>query len=51
MLRFFAGLDQQATAEIMGLSERTIRRDCLFSKAKLHGLLADSNSNESAASD
>ena len=34
-LRFFAGLDQQATAEALGISERTVRREWTYGRAWL----------------
>jgi len=35
-LRFFAGLSVAQTAETMGLSERTVKRDWAFARAWLH---------------
>jgi RNA polymerase sigma-70 factor, ECF subfamily len=34
-LRFYAGLDQQATAEALGISERTVRREWTYGRAWL----------------
>jgi DNA-directed RNA polymerase specialized sigma24 family protein len=34
-LRFYAGLDQQATAAALGVSERTIRREWTYGRAWL----------------
>lgn len=34
-LRFFAGLDVEATASVLGLSERTVMRDWAFARATL----------------
>ncbi len=39
-LRFFAGLTVAETAELMGISERTVKRDWRKAKAVLHGYLA-----------
>ncbi len=38
-LRFFAGLDVEQTAETMGISERTVKRDWAFARAWLHRYL------------
>src|SRR5438093_9896948 len=34
-LRFYAGLDQQATARVLGVSERTVRREWTYGRAWL----------------
>ena len=36
MLRFFAGLTEKQTAEALGLSERTVRREWRYVRARLH---------------
>jgi RNA polymerase sigma factor (TIGR02999 family) len=41
-LRFFAGLSVEQTAAVMGRSERTLRRDWDYARAKLFGLLKSS---------
>ena len=40
-LRFFGGLELQAIAELLGLSERTVRRDWRFARAWLTERLGD----------
>ncbi|MCL4220865.1 MAG: sigma-70 family RNA polymerase sigma factor [Phycisphaerales bacterium] len=46
-LRFFAGLDVEETASVLGLSERTVMRDWAYARARLfelmseHGAIAD----------
>ena len=39
-LRFFAGLSEQEVAELLGVSERTVRRDWIKARAWLHDRLA-----------
>ncbi len=39
-LRFFSGLDVPETAEILGVSESTVKRDWAMAKAWLHRELA-----------
>ena len=39
MLRFFAGMTNEATAQAIGASLRTIERDCRFARAWLHDVL------------
>lgn len=39
-LRFFAGLEQSEIGEVMGCTERTIKRDWAFARAWLHDALA-----------
>ncbi len=36
VLRFLGGLDEKAVAEVLGLSERTVRRDWNMARAWLH---------------
>ncbi len=38
-LRFFAGLSVEQTAEALGVSARTVKRDWAFARAWLHGTL------------
>lgn len=38
-LRFFAGLEQQAIASLLGCTERTVKRDWAFARAWLHDAL------------
>ena len=40
-LRFYAGLDQQATARVLGVSERTVRREWTYGRAWLMRELGD----------
>ncbi len=40
MLRFFAELDVATTALVMGVSERTVKREWRLVRAKLHEQLA-----------
>jgi RNA polymerase sigma factor (TIGR02999 family) len=42
-LRFFAGLTVEQTALAMGLSERTVKREWAFARAKLFRLLEESS--------
>lgn len=39
-LRFFGGLSEEETGQILGMAERTVRRDWLKAKAFLHSQLA-----------
>lgn len=41
--RFFAGLSVEETAEVMGVSERTVMREWSFARARLFELLGDSS--------
>ncbi|MBI1967272.1 MAG: sigma-70 family RNA polymerase sigma factor [Gemmatimonadetes bacterium] len=41
-LRFFAGLSVEETAQAMGLSERTVKREWAFARAWLYDALRDS---------
>ena len=43
-LRFYAGLDQQATAAALGVSERTVRREWTYGRAWLMRELGDERS-------
>lgn len=36
MLRFFSGLTHEQTAEVLGVSERTVRREWSYIRARLH---------------
>ena len=38
-LRFFAGLSVEETADVMGVSERTVMREWAFARARLYQLL------------
>lgn len=52
MLRFFAGLSESETAAVIGVSERTLRREWRFARAELHrllGLAAGEGPTESTA--
>ena len=40
MLRFFAGLTAEQTAELMGITSRTVERDWRFARAVLYDELA-----------
>lgn len=42
MLRFFAGLTMAEAAEVLGITERTVRRDWQFAKAHLRATLSES---------
>jgi RNA polymerase sigma factor (sigma-70 family) len=39
--RFFAGLDERETGEVMGVSERTVRRRWTQARAWIHRELAN----------
>jgi RNA polymerase sigma factor (TIGR02999 family) len=39
LLRFFAGLSEEQSAEVLGMSERTLRREWRYARARLHELL------------
>jgi RNA polymerase sigma factor (TIGR02999 family) len=45
-LRFFAGMDTEEIADVLGLSSRTIRRDLEFAQAWLYGRIAESREQE-----
>lgn len=40
-LRYFSGMTEQETAEVLGISPATVRRDWTFARAWLHSQLAD----------
>ena len=40
MLRFFAGLSAEDTAELLGITSRTVERDWRFARASLYDELA-----------
>lgn len=42
MLRFFAGLSEAEAADALGMSERTVRREWRYARARLHQLLESS---------
>lgn len=43
MLKFFGGLNEQEIAMIQGISERTVRRQWAYAKARLFQLLQEEN--------
>jgi RNA polymerase sigma factor (TIGR02999 family) len=45
MLRFFAGLSEEDTAEILDVSVRTVQREWRYIRAKLHKQLAEDESH------
>lgn len=44
-LRFFGGLTVEQTAELLGISEKTVKRDWALAKAWLHGELTANHAN------
>jgi RNA polymerase sigma factor (TIGR02999 family) len=48
-LRFFGGLSVEQTAEFLGVSEKTVKRDWSVAKAWLHGDLKKNHGNVAAA--
>ena len=40
-MRFFAGFENQEIAELLGVTEKTVRRDWLQARALLSGVLDD----------
>jgi RNA polymerase sigma-70 factor, ECF subfamily len=44
-LRFFGGLTVEETAEILGISPKTVKRDWALAKAWLHGFLKQSDAH------
>jgi RNA polymerase sigma factor (sigma-70 family) len=38
-LRFYAGLDEEAVGQVLGISERTVRREWSFARAWLRDAL------------
>ncbi|MBX3375062.1 MAG: sigma-70 family RNA polymerase sigma factor [Phycisphaeraceae bacterium] len=49
-LRFFSGLSVEETAEILGISPRTVIREWIFARARLHELLAGAAGSGSGGS-
>jgi RNA polymerase sigma factor (TIGR02999 family) len=47
-LRFFGGLTVEEVAEVLGISEKTVKRDWSVAKAWLHGELKTSYGNEAS---
>lgn len=45
-LRFFAGLDEASVGEVLGISERTVRRDWAFARAWLRRTLEEQRSGQ-----
>ncbi len=50
MLRFFAGLTAEQTAELLGTTSRTVERDWRFARASLYQDLADDSEHDGDAS-
>jgi RNA polymerase sigma factor (TIGR02999 family) len=50
-LRFFGGLNVEETAEFLGISPKTVKRDWAVAKAWLHGELRRSDGNLSKTMD
>lgn len=50
-LRFFGGLTVEETAEVLGVSPRTVKRDWAVARAWLHGELSDSRANNAGSRD
>jgi RNA polymerase sigma-70 factor, ECF subfamily len=48
-LRFFAGLSEEEAAEVLGVSQRTVKRDWQMAKAWLYGQLSGSDGCEPLA--
>lgn len=48
-LRFFAGLSEEETAEVLGVSGRTVKRDWKMAKSWLYGELGGSDGSSSMA--
>jgi RNA polymerase sigma factor (TIGR02999 family) len=48
-LRFFGGLSIEETAEVLKISEKTVKRDWRFAKAWLHQVLSGEKADESGA--
>ena len=46
-LRFFAGLTEEETGEVLGISARTVKRDWQVAKAWLHGELSSVKADDS----
>ena len=45
-LRFFGGLTEEETAEVIGISSPTVQREWRAAKAWLHRMLTDEKSDE-----
>lgn len=50
-LRFFAGLDVEETASVLGLSERTVMRDWAYARAILFEKLSDATGSDGGGPD
>lgn len=50
-MQFFAGIDQRAIAEAMGITDRTVRRHWTFAKAWLHRELSRASGSTGAGAD
>lgn len=50
-LRFFAGLDAQETAEVLGLSERTVMRDWAYARATLFASMSGADASPEERTD
>ena len=48
-MRFFAGLTEEETGEVLGISPRTVSRDWLVAKAWLHGELSGTTTDDSGS--
>ena len=46
-LRFYAGLSVEETAELLGISRRTLMREWSYAKARLQQELSQNNESES----
>jgi RNA polymerase sigma factor (TIGR02999 family) len=49
MLRYFAGLTAEETAEVLGLTTRSVERDWRYARAWLHAALSDGSEPASAS--
>jgi RNA polymerase sigma-70 factor (ECF subfamily) len=45
-LRYFGGLSVEETAGVIGISARTVKRDCVMAKGWLRAQLAEANSHD-----
>lgn len=50
-LRFFGGYTEEQTADLLGLTDRTVRRDWLKAKTWLHRMMSDPSSGPGTARD